>query len=281
MPRVIVYHLTTPARLPLIEKEGLRTRADLSDRLGTPGPEDAAAPGRYAHGRRVSAFLTLEHARARARELGSGLVSFTVDPDKVIGIPASARDLGGLATEGHRESRVDDPASYWAAARPLKEWLVDGSPPEDLEVHQNVPVRAKHVRIHQALLEPQDLGDYAPLVKAVADADRLSAKALMHLAIIASDADFASPEFLAAVALAWRVEPDPESVARELMEAGADKVASAALAEYGATAPGAAQRLRENLEQTRTWAEEQGLEPSRGLLVRSSSVLERLATADV
>lgn len=281
MPRVMVYHLTAPARLPLIEREGLRTRADLSDRLGVPGPEDAAAPGRFAHGRRVSAFLSLEHARASVRELGSGLVSFTVDPEKVIGIPASARGLGGLATEGRLVGRTYDPAAYWAAARPLKAWLADGSPPEDLEVHQNVPVRAKYVRIHRALLEPRDLGDYAPLVEAVADRDRLSAKALMHLAIVAGGDDFASPEFLAAVAMAWRMEPDPESLTRELMEAGVDKVASAALAEYGATAPGAAHRLRDSLEQTRAWAEEQGLEPGRGLLVRSSAVLERLATTVV
>ncbi len=267
MPRVTVYHLTRPARLPLIEKEGLRTRADLGDRLAALGPEDAAAPGRYAHGRRVSAYLSLEHARGRARELGVGLVSFTVDPDKVLAVPASARG--------------DDPAGYWAAARPLKDWLVETSPPEDLEVHQNVPVRAKRVRIHPALLEPEDLGDHAPLVEAVADADRLSAKALMHVAIVASEGDFASPEFLAAVALAWREEPDPESLVRELREAGADKVASAALAEYGSTAPEAVQRLRETLEQTRAWAEDQGMEPSRGLLMRSSGVLEGLATANV
>ncbi|MDQ4130980.1 MAG: hypothetical protein M3133_08340, partial [Actinomycetota bacterium] len=216
MPRVNVYHLSAPARLPLIEKEGLRTRADLGDRLGPLGPEDEAAPGRYAHGRRVSAFLSLEHARTQARVLGPGLVSFSVDPDKVIGIPSSARS--------------HNPAAYWRAARPLKTWLLEGSTPEDLEVHQNVPVRAKHVRIQPALLEPQDLGGYAPLVEVVADADRLSAKALMHLAIIASEGDFASPEFLTAVALAWRAEPDPDSLPRELMETGADKVASAALA---------------------------------------------------
>lgn len=267
MSRVTVYHLTRPPRLPLIEKEGLRTRADLSVRLGPPGHEDAAAPGRYAHGRRVSAYLSLEHARSRSQELGAGLVSFTVAPDKVLAIPGSARG--------------DDPSAYWAAGRSLKDWLDEASPPEDLEVHQNVPVRAKHLRVHPALLEPQDLGDYAPLVEGVADADRLSAKALMHLAIVASGGDFASPEFLAAVALAWRAEPDPESLVRELLEAGADKVASAALAEYGARAPEVAQRLRDTLEQTRTWAEEQGIEPSRGLLMRSSNVLEGLAAADV
>ncbi|MFN2557335.1 MAG: hypothetical protein ABR592_10820 [Nitriliruptorales bacterium] len=267
MSRVTVYHLTAPARLPLIEKEGLRTRADLSNRLGPPGAEDEAAPGRYAHGRRVSAYLSLEHAQARAGELGPGLVTFTVDPEKVIAAPSSARRGA--------------PAAYWASARVLRDWLDEGSPPDDLEVHQNVPVRAKHVRIQPALLEPDDLGDYASLVAAVADADRLSAKALMHLAIIASGGDFESPEFLAAVTLAWRAEPDPESLARELMETGADKVASAALAEYGATAPEAAQRLRDTLEQTRVWSEEQGLEPGRGLLLGSSSVLEGLTAAQV
>ncbi|MDP8960748.1 MAG: hypothetical protein M3N32_03905 [Actinomycetota bacterium] len=267
MSRVTVYHLTMPARLPLIEKEGLRTRADLSDRFGPPASEDAAAPGRYAHGRRVSAYLSFEHARSQTRKLGPGLVSFTVDPDKVLAIPGS--------------SRGDDPAAYWSAGRPLKDWLDEATTPEDLEVHQNVPVRAKYVRIHPALLEQQDLGDYAPLVEAVADADRLSGKALMHLAIVASNGDFASPEFLAAVALAWRAEPDPESLVRELLETGADKVASAALAEYAARAPEAAQRLRDTLEQTRASAEEQGVEPSRGLLMRSSGVLEGLATVDV
>ncbi len=265
MPRVTVYHLTAPARLPLIEKEGLRTRADLSDRLGSPGPEDTTAPGRYAHGRRVSAFLSLEHAQEQTRDHGPGLVSFTVDPDKALAVPSSARR--------------GDPAAYWEAARSLKDWLVEDPLPEDLEVHQNVPVRAKHVRIQPALLEAEDLADYAPLVEAVADADRLAAKALMHLAIIASEGDFTSPEFLAAVALAWRAEPDPESLTRELRETGPDKVASASLAEYGATAPEAAHRLRDTLEQTRAWAEEQGLESGRGLLVGSSNILEGLATA--
>ncbi len=267
MPRVNVYHLTSPARLPLIEKEGLRTRADLSDRLGPPGPEDAAAPGRYAHGRRVSAFLSLEYARAQARELGPGLVSFTVDPERVLAIPASARG--------------DHAAAYWAAGRSLKGWLAEGDPPQDLEVHQNVPVRAKHVRIQPALLEPEHLEDFAPLVEAVADVDRLSAKALMHLAIIASEGDFESPAFRAAVALAWRAEPDPETLARDLLEAGVDKVASAALAEYGTAGPDAVRRLRDTLERTRAWAAEQGMEPSRGVLLGSSNILEGLAAADV
>jgi hypothetical protein len=260
--RITVYHCTLPKRLPLIEEEGLRTRADLSGLYGPPGELDAAAPGTYAHGKRVSGWLSEEHARAQVPELGGGFVSYTVDPAKTLAAPASTRD--------------GDPHAYWEGARPLRDWLADGEPPEDLEVHQNLPVRAKHLRLHASVLGDAELGEYAPLVAAVADEDRLSAKALMHLAIIASDADFDSTHFVAACALAWRDEPDPDRLVRELIEMDPDKVASAALAEHGHLAPEVAARLREVLEETREWSDENGLEHGRGLFARTSVILDEL-----
>ena len=262
MPRVTVYHLTAPRRLPLIEEEGLRTRADLSARLGEPGAFDRAAPGTYAHGKRVSAYLDLETAKGHVAEHGAGLVSFSVDPSKALAAPSSDRD--------------GDPAAYWAKARPLAEWLATASHPDDLEVHQNVPVRAKYLRLHAPLLGAEELGPYAPIVEEVADEDRLSAKALMHLAVIASRGAFDSPAFLAACALAWRDEEDPDGLVRELMETDPDKVASAALAMYGAEAQDAVGTLREALEETRTWADENGLEHGRALFARTALVLEEL-----
>lgn len=263
MPRITVYHLTPPRRLPLIEEEGLQTRAALSDRLGPIGELDQAAPGTYAHGKRVSAFLDLDEARTHVAELGGGLVSFTVDPAKTLAAPASLRADG-------------DVKAYWEAAKPLKAWQDEGDAPTDLEVHQNVPVRAKFLHLHAPLLGADELGDFEPLVAAIADEDRLSAKALMHLAVIASDADFDSPEFLAACALAWRDTEDPESLVRELVETDPDKVASAALAEHGATAPEATQKLREALEATREWADENGLEHGRAIFARTAYVLDQL-----
>jgi hypothetical protein len=261
--RVTVYHLTRPRRLPMIEEEGLRTRADLSGLYGPPGELDQAAPGTFAHGKRVSAWLSLEHARTTVGELGAGLVSYTVDPNKTLAAPASARaEL--------------DPAAYWEGCEPLQAWLDRDEAPDDLEVHQNLPVRVKYLRLHAPLLTEDDLGDYAPLVAAVADEDRLSAKALMHLAVIASDADFDAPAFLAACALAWRDEPDPDRLARELMETDPDKVASAALAEHNSTAPAAVQVLRDALEETREWADQNGVEHGQGLFARTALVLDEL-----
>ena len=260
MPRVTVYHLTPPRRLPLIEEEGLRTRADLSDRLGPPGELDQVAPGRYAHGKRVSAFLDADHATTRVADLGGGFVSYTVDPAKVLGVPGSAM--------------ADGPAAYWEQARPLTEWGDDA--PDDLEVHQNVPVRAKFLTIHAPIVGEDELGPYAPLVEAVADEDRLSAKALMHLAVIAGADDFTSPAFTAACALAWRDTPDPDGLIRELVETDPDKVASAALAEYGTVAPEATDELRGVLETTRQWADDNGVEHGRALFARTAIVLEEL-----
>lgn len=260
MSRVTLYHLTRPRRLPQIEAKGLRTRADLSGLLGPPSAYDVAAPGRYAHGKRVSGWWSLDHARTRTGELGGGLVSYSVDPTKTLAAPAKQRE-------------TVDADTYWAGARPLPDWLADGQPPEDLEVHQHLPVRAKHVRLRAPLLTEEELGPYTPLVTAVADEDRLSAKALMHLAIIAADGDFDSQAFASACALAWRDEPDGDGLIRELRQIGPDNVASAVLAELNATAPAAVSVLRETLEATREWAEEHGIDQKEALFARSSELL--------
>ncbi len=258
-----VHHLTPPSRLPLIEEDGLRTRADLSALLGPPEGLDTAAPGTYANGKRVSGWYSAVHAREQVGELGAGYVTYTVDPAKTLAAPASLRDSG-------------DFAAYWDATKPLKAWLAEDDVPEDLEVHQNVPVRAKHTNLHAPLFREEDLGEYAPLVAAIADEDRLSAKALMHLAVIASDGDFESVDFYAGCALAWRDEPDPPRLVRELMETDPDKVASAALAEHNATSPELVARLREVLEETRAWSEENGLDAGQGLLSRMGVILDEL-----
>jgi hypothetical protein len=260
--RVTVHHLTPVRNLPLIEEDGLRTRADLSGRLGPVDAFDQAAPGTYANGRRVTGWLSLDHARTTVDDHGPGLVSYSVDPNKTLAAPASLRD--------------GDPAAYWEATKPLAAWQADGDAPEDLEVHTNVAVRAKYLHLHAPLVDEDDLGDYAPLVEAVADEDRLSAKALMHLAVIASDGDFESPDFVAACALAWRDEPDPADLVRELMETDPDKVASAALAEHGELAPDVTGRLRHVLDETREWADTQGLDHGRGLFARTAAVLDTL-----
>jgi hypothetical protein len=260
--RVTVHHLTLPKRLPLIEEDGLRTRADLSSLYGPVGELDAAAPGTYAHGKRVSGWVSLEHARTRVEELGGGLVTYSVDPAKTLANRAAARD--------------GDPATYWQEARPLADWQTDGELPEDLEVHQNVPVRAKRLKLRAPIVTDEQLGEYAPLVHAVADEDRLSAKALMHLAVIEAGTDFDSEAFTAACALAWRDEPDSDRLIRELIDMDPDKVASAALAEHGGVAPDVAQRLREALEGTREWAEQNKLDPGQGLFTRTAAILDEL-----
>lgn len=262
MARVTVHHLTPARNLPLIEEQGLRTRADLSGVLGAISDLDAAAPGTYAHGKRVSGWLSIEHARTQVEPLGPGLVSYSVDPNKTLAAPASLRD--------------GDPATYWEAAKPLAAWQADGDVPDDLEVHQNLPVRAKYLHLHAPLVSDEQLGDYAPLVAAVADEDRLSAKALMHLAVIASDADFDSADFLAACALAWRDEPDAPTLVRELIETDPDKVASAALAEHGEAAPEVTGKLRVVLDETREWADGQGIDHGQGLFARTAAVLDTL-----
>lgn len=262
MARVTVHHLTLPKRLPLIEEDGLRTRADLSGLYGPPSDFDRSAPGVYAHGKRVTAWVSLDHARTRVSEFGGGYVSYSVDPARTLANRASVRE--------------GDPGSYWETARSLKEWLAEGDAPDDLEVHQNVPVRAKRLQLHAPIVTPEQLGEYAEVVEAVADEDRLSAKALMHLAVIASRADFDSTDFTAACALAWRDEPDPDRLIRELVEMDPDKVVSAVLAEHSATAPELIARLREVLDETRQWADDQGLDHGQGLFARTAAVLDEL-----
>lgn len=261
MARTTVYHLTLARHLPLIEEEGLRTRADLSRRLGPVGPEDRAAPGRYAHGKRVSAFLSLDHARTQTGRLGGGLVRFTVDPGKAIGIRAA--------------SRGDDPADYWAAARDLDAWLAEG-PPGDLEVHQPVPVRAKYLQVMAPLFGEDELGEFAAMVNALADEDRLSAKAMMHLLVVHAGGDFDGPAFRSACVLAWRDQPDRDDLQAELRQIGADNVASAALAEYGGMASDAALQLRETLDGVRAWGDDNGLPHSDALLTRAGLELQAL-----
>lgn len=253
MSRVPVFHLTPVKHLPMIEEEGLRTRADLSGLLGPVDEFDRAAPGLFANGKRVSAWVSREQAAGCAEEYGPGLVTWSVDPAKAIANRASVR---GEATA----------ADYWATTRPLAQWQDEGQLPEDLEVHVNVGVRTKFLQLLAPLATAHQLGDYAPLVAAVADEDRLSAKALMHLAIIAADGDFEGPEFTAASALAWRDAPDPKALTNELVDFGADKIASAALAEFGSAAPDAVARLREVLDMAREFADDNGLDHGEGIL---------------
>lgn len=265
MPRVTVYHLTPVRRLPLIEEVGLRTRADLSAMLGPVDVFDQRAPGTFANGKRVSGWLDLNVARRHTGIHGPGLVSYTVDPSKSLAAPASLR----LAE--------DDPSDYWAAAKPLRDWLADaGGPPEDLEVHQNMPVRVKHVRLHAPLVSTAELAPFGPLIDAIVDQDRLAAKALMHLLIVASDADFDSAAFHAACACAWRDEPDAPGLMREVAELDPDKIVSAVLAEHQARAGEAVTTLRAALDDTREWAEQAGYEAGEGLMERSAAVLDQL-----
>ena len=267
MPRITVFHLTDVSRLPLIEREGLRTRADLGEQAGPLEGIDRTATGRFAHGKRVSAWANEEHARTTSAEHGAGLVSFSVDP--------------GKAVAGRASVRASDLDGYWASTRSLAAWLAEGDLPEDLEVHQPVPVRAKHVRLHAPLLADADLGDWAPLVHAVADEDRLSAKALMHLAVIVSDGEVDTDAFRAACALAWRDGEDDPRLADELLETDPDKVASAALAEYGSTAPEVTALLRAALDETREWADENGVAHGAGLFARTGIILDELEAPSV
>lgn len=259
--RVTVHHLTLPRRLPLIEEQGLRTRGELASALGGVTPIDEAARGKFAHGKRVSAWLDLDHARTTVDDHGAGHVEYDVDPRRAVAAPASVREQVS-------------PEDYWAATRPLASWLAEDEVPDDLEVHVDRGIRAKYVRLRAPLFAEDDLGPWAALVDEVADEDRLSAKALMHLLIIESDADFDSPAFRAACALAWRDEQDDPDVVGELLELDPDKVASGALAMYGAGGEATA-RLREVLDETREWAEGNGVEHGQGLLMRTAVVLDQ------
>jgi hypothetical protein len=264
MDRVTVWHRTRPARLPAIEHDGLRTRADLGAALGPLDAFDAAATGRFARGRRVSAWLSRDEADARTAELGAGLVSFSVDPRRVVALPASAR--------------AADPASAWAAARPLAEWLTAGEPPADLEVHTDQPVRAKVLRVRGVHVGPEELAPYGPLVDAIADADRVAAKLLVHLLLATAEGGADDPAFLAACALAWRDEADPDALAREVARADLEAVVEAVLALQADAAPAAVAALRDGLSGLRSEVDDEvTLDDLVGQ--RSARTLERVAAA--
>ena len=269
MSRVTLFHRTSAANLPLIELDGLRTRVDLSDRLGPVGPFDAAATGRFAHGRRVSGWVSREHAAAFADVSGPGLVSFSVDPRR--GLAARAAD------------READPAGVWERMRPLSDWLAEADGdiaalPEDLEVHQDQPVRAKLVRIHAPDLTDTDLGVHAPLVRAIADADRVAAKLLMHLALVVADGDPTDPAYLAACAFAWREQQDERDLSRRVGRADAETVIETVLVEHEDDAKDGVEVLRDALDALRATADAASGDLGALLMERSEASLDAIVS---
>lgn len=260
MARFSLHHLTALKNLPLIEADGLKTRADVSDRHGPLTAFDVAATGAYAFGKRVSGFASYDYAKTVTGTFGGGYVTFDVDP---------ARTLAQTAD-------VTDPETYWATAKPLTAWLHDGDLPENLDVHTPVAIRAKRLAIKAPLVSDTDLDVYAPLVHAVSDTDRLAAKALMHLCVIATGDNPDTPVFAAACALAWRDTPDADALLRDLAEYGAARLASAALAEHGAKAPEATQRLRAVLDEVRAYGEANGMQEDEAVRERTIDVLQNL-----
>lgn len=260
MARYTLHHLTRYANLPLIEADGLKTRADVSDRYGPLTPFDAAATGAYAFGKRVSGYVSLTYATTRTQTHGGGYVTFDVDPTRTLA----------------QQAQITDVAQYWQTARPLAAWLLDGELPDDLEVHTPVAIRAKRLSVKAPLVTDTELDVYAPLVHAVADSDRLAAKALMHLAVIATGDNPDTPVFVAACALAWRDTPDTDALLRELGEYGAARLASAALAEHGQIAPEATRTLRAVLDEVRQWGEDNGMEEDEAIRERTIDVLAGL-----
>lgn len=262
--RVTLYHRTALVNLPLIEVDGLRTRIDLSDRLGPVGPFDAAATGRFARGRRVSGWTSREEAAARRSTLGAGLLSFTVDPRKVVANRASEREA--------------DAEAVWASMRPLAAWLSDvggdvAALPGDLEVHQELPVRAKLARFHAPDLTDDELGVHAGVVAAIADQDRVAAKLLMHLALAEADGDAAAPAFLAACALAWRDTPDDRDLGMRVGRADAEAVLEAVLADVEERAPDGAEVYLGVLDRLRGEAAASGTDLGQLMMDRSERSL--------
>jgi hypothetical protein len=239
MGRVTLFHRTPADVLPLIEVDGLRTRIDLSDRLGPVDVFDEAATGRFARGRRVSGWLKRpsgDDPRAAGRP---GVVSFSVDPRRAIANLAARREA--------------DPAGVWEEMRPLAAWLeeVGGDVealPDDLEVHQELPVRAKLTRIHAPDLHADALGPHAALVDAIADSDRVAAKLLMHLALVVADGDGRTSAYLAACALAWREAEDDRDLGRRIARADVATVLEAVLAEQEDAAPEGVALMRTTLD---------------------------------
>jgi hypothetical protein len=270
MERVTLYHCTAAARLPLIETEGLRTRIDLSDRLGDLGSFDGAATGRFARGRRVSGWISRAHAATLRPQLGPGVVSFTVDPRRAVADRAADREA--------------DPVGVWGRMRPLAEWIADsggdvGALPHDLEVHQELPVRAKLVRIHAPDVMPEELGVLAPLVGALADTDRVAAKLLMHLALIVADGDANDPAYLAACALAWRDREDDRDLPRRLARADAEAVLEAVLVEHEEIMPAAVVVLRDVLDALRSEAAAADGDLGTLVMERSDASLARIVAS--
>ena len=267
--RVTLYHRTPVRNLPLIEVDGLRTRIDLSARLGELGPFDEAATGRFARGRRVSGWVSREHAASRSAELGHGVVSFSVDPRRVLAARASERE--------------SDPVAVWGRMRSLADWIAEAGDvdalPDDLEVHQELPVRAKLVRIHAPDLGPELLGAYAPLVAAVADSDRVAAKLLMHLALVVADGDAEGAAYRAACALAWREEEDDRDLSRRVGRADAEAVLESVLVEHEDAAPEGVRSLRGVLDAARADAIATDGDLGAMLMERSEASLTRIVAA--
>ena len=266
MSRITVHHRTSPANLPSIETAGLRTRAERSRRLGPLDAFDAAATGRLANGRRVSGWVSRAQADAMRDEYGAGLVTYTVDPARVLALRTS--------------ERLADPVAGWGSARPLAAWLAEAGSvealPMDLEVHQDQPVRAKLVAILAPTFTAAELGDLAPLVDALADRDRLGAKLLVHLLLAASEGDAAGPDFLAACALAWRDTPDADELGVRVARADVEAVLEAVLAEHASAAPAAVERLSALMATLRAEGEalDQGVDAV--VLERSDRALARI-----
>jgi len=267
--RVTLHHRTPAVCLPLIEVDGLRTRVDLSDRLGPVDAFDAAAPGRFARGRRVSGWVSRAHADTLRDVLGPGIVTYSVDP---------RRTLANRAAD-----RVEDPTGVWSRMRPLSDWLTEAGGPDalpvDLEVHQELPVRAKLVRILAPDPEPEALGEYASLVAAIADTDRVAAKLLMHVALVVADGDGTDAAFLAACALAWRDAEDDRDLGRRVGRADAEAVLEVVLAEHEDTSVGATERLRTVLDAVAAEAGTSGADPAEVLMERSEASLARIVAA--
>jgi len=260
--RVTLYHRTALVNLPLIEVDGLRTRIDLSDRLGPLDAFDMAATGRFARGRRVSGWVARAHADACRAQFGAGLVSFTVDPRKAVANPASERESG----------------AGWSSVRPLATWLEEvggdaGALPMDLEVHLEQPVRAKLVRIHAPDLTSDELGGYAGLVAGIADVDRVAAKLLMHLALVAADGRPDTPAYRAACALAWREEPDERDLPMRMGRADAEAVLEAVLADLDEQAPDGTAELLTVLDALRAEADAAGADLGQMMMDRSERSL--------
>jgi len=262
--RVTLYHRTSLTNLPLIELDGLRTRIDLSDRLGALDAFDLAATGRHARGRRVSGWVSRAHADGGRVQHGAGLISFTVDPRK--------------AVAGRASERAADAVAAWAAMRPLAAWLADAAGdvaglPADLEVHIDQPVRAKLVRMHAPDLSADELGMHATMVAEVADTDRVAAKLLMHLSLAAADGDADSAAYRAACALAWREEPDGRDVALGVARADAEAVLEAVLADLEETAPEGSAMLLGVLDALRAEADTADVDLGQLMMDRSEQSL--------